>query len=188
MSAQVIERVRAETAALHERLERRIDILAHLEDRSRRARLMGRFWGFYHPVEEALGAWLHAAPGLDYDRRRKVPALERDLDALGLDAGRLPRFEAPSFAGPAEALGFQYVLEGSTLGGRVIRKQAAVRGLPLTGLSFFDVYGLETGPRWRAFLEVLEIRCADHAADAARGARRGFDLIEAWLCRETLTV
>lgn len=188
MSAQVIDLVRAETAALHERLESRLDIPAQLEDPGRRARLVGRFWGFYHPVENALEAWLQAVPGLDFDCRRKVPILERDLRVLGLHAEELARFEPPAFAGQAEALGFQYVLEGATLGGRVIRRQAAGRGLALAGLSFFDVYGSETGARWRAFLDVLETRCADQAAEAARGARRGFELIEAWLCRETLTV
>lgn len=187
MTATALDLIRSETAALHNRLEHRLDILSRIADPARRRELMGRFWGFYAPVEEALAAPLGATPGLDYDARRKAPTLERDLAALGLRTVDLERFAPPSIPDQAQALGFQYVLEGSTLGGRVIRKQAAVRGLAGVGLTFFDVYGVDTGPRWRAFLEVLETRCAGRAVDAARGACRGFELIEAWLCRETVT-
>lgn len=186
MTATALDLIRSETAAQHHRLEHRLDILSRLADPARRRELMGRFWGFYAPVEEALAAPLAATPGLDYDARRKAPTLERDLAVLGLYPGDLERFAPPSIPDEAQALGFQYVLEGSTLGGRVIRKQAAVRGLTAAGLSFFDVYGVDTGPRWRAFLQVLEEGCAGRAVDAARGARRGFELIEGWLCRETV--
>lgn len=186
MSVKVIDLVRAETLALHKQLENRLDVFTRLEQPAERAWLMARFWGFYHPVEEDLARLLRDLPGLEYDARRKTPTLERDLLALGLDSGSLQRFAPPGVDGRAEAMGFQYVLEGSTLGGRVIRKRAADRGLGLTGLSFFDVYGAETGARWRAFLEVLESVCVGRAGDAARGARRGFEAIEAWLCRETM--
>jgi len=187
MTATALDLIRSETAPLHARLEERLDIFSHLAEPARRAALMGRFWGFYAPVEEALAGALGPTPGLDYDARRKAPTLERDLAALGVYPRDLERFVAPFIPDQAQALGFQYVLEGSTLGGRVIRKQAALRGLAGGGLAFFDVYGADTGARWRTFLDVLEAHCAGSAVDAARGARRGFELIEAWLCREVVT-
>lgn len=183
-ASPVLDLIRAETAALHERLEARLDILSRLADPTLRRRVMARFWGLYAGVEDALAHWLGGVDGLDYEARRKTRVLAGDLAALGVNPDDATRMAAPALSSPAEALGFQYVLEGSTLGGKVIRRDAEARGLTLEGLSFFDVYGAQTGARWRDFRAVLERACAADPAAAARGARRGFTLIEDWLCGE----
>ena len=180
----VIDLIRTETGPLHDRLERRLDVAAKLDRPEARRELMLGFFSFYAGVEDRLDQWLGAVPGLDYAGRRKLPALARDLETLGVDpAGRAPA-NAPELACAVEAMGFQYVLEGSTLGGQIIRREAEQRGLSLEGLTFFDVYGAETGRRWRAFREALEQWCAADPDAAARGARRGFEAVEAWLCEE----
>ncbi len=79
-----------------------------------------------------------------------------------------------------------YVLEGSTLGGQVIRKRLLARGQAMTGLSFLDPYGPETGRRWKDFLAVLQRECPPDdvrsGEAAAKGAVTGFDRAGAWLC------
>jgi len=64
------------------------------------------------------------AAGLDEIGRRKLPLLERDLRALGI-APCAVRPPAPRLPDAAAALGALYVLEGATLGGRVIHRHVA---------------------------------------------------------------
>jgi len=178
MTSPILDHLRSATRDLHDGLEARLDVFARIADPAQRREMIGRFLAFYRPAEAALARLLADEPDLSFDTRRKVPALERDLTALKA----APPADAPLTlpAGRCEALGFLYVLEGSTLGGRVIDKQLRARGLSPEGLSFFRGYGEHTGPRWKAFCAVLER--ADDKAAAARGARSAFAQMEAWMC------
>jgi heme oxygenase len=110
-----------------------------------------------------------------------------DLRHLGVsepDLLALPRYTGiGELHSEAEALGFAYVLEGATLGGRVICKHAADIGVGPAELSFFRSYGTAVGPMWRRFCEILETRCAESAGQAAavRGALMAFEGLQAWL-------
>jgi heme oxygenase len=178
MTSPILDHLRSATRDLHDGLEARLDVFARVADPVRRREMVGRFLAFYRPAEAALARVLANEPGLEFEARRKAPALERDLATLKT----APPADAPLAppTGRCEALGFLYVLEGSTLGGRVIDKQLRVRGLSPEGLSFFQGYGEATGPRWKAFCAVLER--ADDKAAAARGARSAFAQMEAWMC------
>lgn len=178
MTSSILDHLRAATRDLHDGLEARLDVFSRVADPAQRREMVGRFLAFYRPAETALAGILGGEPGLDFEERRKVPALERD--AATLNTG--PTADAPvsTPTGRSEALGFLYVLEGSTLGGRVIDKQLRARGLSAEGLSFFQGYGEQTGARWKAFCAVLER--ADDPAAAARGARSAFAQMEAWMC------
>lgn len=124
-----------------------------------------------------------AQAGLGADRR-KLPLLERDLYALNLRP--LPvRAPRPALAGTAEALGALYVLEGATLGGRIIhRRVAGPLGItPAAGGAYYHGYGDETGPAWKAFGQALE-RWAERTGQGARVVDGGvacFAALEAWL-------
>ena len=87
----------------------------------------------------------------------------------------------PPVPGPAYAFGFAYVLEGATLGGRVIHKRLRAIGHSLEGVSFFDAYGPLTGSRWRSFCEILERECAGREAEAVTGACEGFAFVRGGL-------
>jgi heme oxygenase len=178
MTTSILDHLRTATRDLHAGLEARLDVFARVANPAARRDMVGRFLAFYRPAETALARMLGDEPDLDFDARRKVPALERDAATLRA----APPADAPLTppAGRSEALGFLYVLEGSTLGGRVIDKQLRLRGLSPEGLSFFQGYGEATGARWKAFCAVLER--ADDKAAAARGARSAFAQIEAWMC------
>ncbi|CAN7551682.1 biliverdin-producing heme oxygenase [Phenylobacterium sp. LjRoot164] len=165
MSHSVLERLREATRPAHERLEERLDILARMQSLDGRRALAARFHSLHAGMETVLEPWLADVAGLDFSARRRTRSLEADLAALGLNP-QTPA-AAPAPADGAEALGFMYVLEGSSLGGKVIRKQAERAGLDMTGLSFLDPYGARTGEAWRAFLSVLDRESPPH--DTARG-------------------
>lgn len=184
MPKDVLSRLRAETRAAHEALEADLDIFSHLASDAGRRRLARRFHSLHAGAEAVLAPWLAAVPGLDYEARRRRPVLDRDLAHFG---------EAPPPPCPlaepdsrAEALGLFYVLEGSTLGGQVIRKRLLAGGQTLDGVSFLDPYGADTGPRWKSFLVVLDRECPPSSPEAgkaaARGGIAGFTAARDWLC------
>jgi heme oxygenase len=94
---------------------------------------------------------------------------------------------SPDIRTRAEALGAFYVLEGSSLGGRVILKELKSRGASLTGLGFLDPYGPDTGQRWRSFLVILEreLNSCEQKADAVKGAMNTFAFANACLRKES---
>ena len=184
--ADIVARLRSATGEAHARLEDRLNIVEALAHPDGRRRLVARFFGLHAGAEPALAPLMSGLAGLDFAARDRAPLLERDIAALGLERGRVPVCPVEPPACEAEALGFFYVLEGSTLGGRIIRREMEARGLSGDGLSFLDPYGPETGARWRAFLDVLRRRApagSRAATDAVvRGGVAGFARTEAWLC------
>ena len=120
----------------------------------------------------------------------KGPLLAADLKALGVtDLGTLPVCtDLPHVRGWREAIGCHYVLEGSTLGGRVILKQ--MRRDPEAGndrlpTAFFSAYGDATGEHWRAFCSFLRSRSGDRnvLVTAPAAAEATFSALERWLRR-----
>lgn len=120
----------------------------------------------------------------DATQRKKLPALLADLTYLerqGVEIVPAPVVNLPQVAGVAALMGMAYVIEGSTLGGRVIARHLQKKlGLNETnGASFFAGHGENTGKMWTAFLESLT-RCAakgDNAHRVIDGAITGFHMI-----------
>jgi heme oxygenase len=190
----ILTLLKDQTQHLHDRIERTVDLPSRLGSMDAYAELLARFYGFYAPLEARLAAVATAdefeAVGLDLAERQKAPLLRADLAALGwspdgVDA--LPRCASlPTVGGIPEALGCLYVLEGATLGGQIIRRQAESRlGLgPSSGCSFFCAYGEQVGPKWREFRTAL----ADYAQDAPESegrvleaAAETFARLDSWL-------
>jgi heme oxygenase len=186
MSTTVLERLRGATRELHETLEARLDILTQMESLAGRRALAERFHALHAGVEAAVAPKLERLPGLDFDQRLRTKVLAIDLEALGAKPSP-PAPVAPAGT-TSEALGFLYVLEGSSLGGHVIRKQALAKGLDLRGMSFLNPYGEQTGAYWKGFLAVLERECPAHdtrrGEAAAQAAVAGFTHAQAVLCED----
>lgn len=176
-------RLREATRADHQRLESRTDILGRVGRPDLRRAVVEGFHLLHTEAEAALAPWLADLPGLDFQARRRSGRLARDLVAVG-GGSRAEEAERQTVAGVAEALGRMYVLEGSTLGGQIIRRAVEARGDDMLGLSFLDPYGARTGERWRAFLGVLDAHAATAADTDAMiaGARDGFRHAERRLC------
>ena len=185
----LLEALRTGTASLHVALEKRLPFFSEHLDAAGYQRLLQAYYGFYQPMEEALYDSGLIPDGFDQALRVKTPTLVRDLYALGLDdhaINALPRCaNLPPLDTPAACLGALYVLEGATLGGQVLRREMAQRlGLEAdTGGAFLNVYGIETGRRWKDFLDYLgsmplDAPARQRAVDAARST---FSCFEQWL-------
>lgn len=120
----------------------------------------------------------------DLDVRLKTPQVESDLHLLGYsDNSTTNPITANTFITPGFAMGIMYVIEGSSLGGRIILKNinAALGFDEANGAKYFAGYGPVTGSRWKSFLDVLvkyenENNCED---EIIAGANHAFDAIAA---------
>jgi len=179
--------LREATWPCHQRLEKRIDFKSRMASREAYRAHLEKMWGFYAALEPRLAAGLGGEALADFDARRKLPLLERDLQALGADPALLPRCaDVPHCADAASALGAAYVLEGATLGGRTLMPVVQSRlGLtPERGAAFLASYGAAVDTMWRAFGAVVE-RCCPEGPErqrAAASAAATFAALEGWLC------
>lgn len=171
-----LERMRSATAELHRRLESRFDAEHALADPKRHAELRGRYATLLRSAADALTPCLDGVPDLDLQGRLRARGF---FDPREGSAGEFPLPQSN-----AEALGMLYVLEGSTLGGRIIRRRIEASGSTLFPLTFLDPYGDSAGPRWRSFLAVLdrELRGEAAIAQACHGAIAAFLHVERLLC------
>lgn len=135
---------------------------------------------------EVLPVAERALPGLDVRSRLKTALLDADLAWLDrqdpVDHARAPSPVPPRgewnpdvrVSTAAEALGVLYVLEGATLGGRIILRELGPRlGISATqGARYYAGYGERTGPMWKRFRHEVEWYGAAHMPelDSAVGA------------------
>lgn len=149
------------TRDAHLRLEAEVDFDGRLTSLEVYCYFLEDFFRFVRPMEAVLD-WHHLKTlGIDYSPRRKTGWLETDLKDLGHTSESLEHLqsfeELPQLTEPVEALGAMYVLEGSSLGRRVMLSKLAER-LKITpdwaGHSFSG-YGRETGAMWRSFITIL---------------------------------
>ena len=181
--------MRTATWPTHQRLEKRLDIKARFTVHSAYRAHLERMWGFCATLERRLDAATFGAALEDYDSRRKLPLITRDLVALGAEAaavGGLPCCESlPVCEDTASAFGCAYVLEGATLGGRTLLPLVETR-LGLTaqsGAAFLASYGEDVLAKWRTFGAALDAWCEgpERHARAAAAAVATFDALETWL-------
>lgn len=187
----ILAHLKERTRPHHERVEQRLPVLRDDLAAGEYRDLLARFHGFYAPLEARLCAvrgWDGVA--VRPADRLKTPLLRRDLAVLGVNADALPPCPAlPDVDTLARALGAMYVLEGSTLGGRLIERHLArVLGLsPARGCAFFASYGDRVGPMWKAFGAAVTAYAAAHPGDEDEmvdAAAQTFDRLDAWLAAE----
>lgn len=152
MSTALAERLKQETAPAHRRLEALLQLDGELT-RERYVEVLQGFAAFLVPWERQLAATLPAAWRPFFDARRRAGRLDHDLQALGAAPAPPRAVPLPDTATLGGALGSIYVIEGSTLGARVIgpRLQARLGLTPEHGASWFAGHGDRTGAMWREF-------------------------------------
>lgn len=152
----ILAKLKESTRDQHDALESVVDVMNRAFSLDDYRELLTRFYRFYSSVEPNLPSGDLLEEGFDVEPRRKTPLLERDLQVLGvLDAVKhLPVWSgAPPVETLPKAWGSIYVMEGATLGGQVITRHLKEH-LGLTaeeGGAFFNSYGKEVGPMWKAF-------------------------------------
>jgi heme oxygenase len=134
------ERLRAETADWHSRVEAVADLPASVATRDDYVDLLGRLIDLHAGFETRLAApafdsgWQRV--GVDVGQHARAFLLAADLQELGVTAKplRVPSLPLLTFG---RALGCLYVLEGSSLGGRTVARvvQTAIGDVPTTFLT-----------------------------------------------------
>lgn len=195
MPQSVTTLLRQRTAAIHDRVETHLGLLAPDLTADRMRVVLAGFAGFWQGAERLLDSWAAAHPGaagaLRWPRRRRGEVIRHDLLRLGFtvrDLAAVAEAPPPFAALPptsAEVLGWLYVSEGSTLGGAVVdRALRAGREPLLVGLRTFTPYVEGPGPMWRGYRDYLD---AWVGADAGRreavaaAAEASFAALERWL-------
>lgn len=119
----------------------------------------------------------------DLTERTKIKLIEADLKVLGklYNNNKHPLSNGIATVTEGFAMGVFYVMEGSTLGGRVILKNV-VKQLGLdenSGAGYFSGYKEKTGPMWKAFLETLLAYEAqnNNKEEIIKGANHAFKTI-----------
>jgi heme oxygenase len=186
-TSSIVERLRRETRAVHERLEATIPLLSPLATESTYTTYLAALLGFHRPIERQLNriTALHQLP-LDLSHRWKSAHLAFDLHRLMTtdELAALPACRAlPAVAAVPHALGCLYVLEGATLGGRVIFRHLAERfpALIASSSSYLQIYGTSTGPRWQQFCGVLASRPDEEHDSIVDTAARTFEAFADWV-------
>jgi heme oxygenase len=178
-----LQQLKTHTASAHTRLEQ-----SPLSVNLLRPGVTITEYGSYLAYMQAIIAWheAHTFPTLiplfpDMGTRYKLHLLKSDLECLRQK--EIIQY-APSYVLAEDehlnipcALGYMYVIEGSTLGGRIILHHInETLGFDENnGAQFFAGYGNQTGKQWKRFLEIFASyavtnHCGDEIISAAADA------------------
>ena len=192
MNSDILNTLKNTTGPLHKRLEKSMNILAPNFSTTDYLQLIKGFWGYYLPFEANLTSVAELQVCLpDIAMRSKLPGLETDLKALGLNSvtlDALPVCSAlPTCTDLSTALGCLYVIEGSTLGGQILSRHFnALLNLDVeNGAAFFTGYGVQTGAMWQTFREALMVAPVNEVA-LINAACETFITLERWLCPDII--
>lgn len=152
--------LKRETAALHQQVEAvllpRLTAIKSLEDY---ISILKMFYGFFHPMEQRVQAFITSSVLADVVSRRTSLLILDDLKFLQTTHTDLPQCrDLPDIENVTAAFGAMYVLEGSTLGGKMIARMLAKNSayqVPQEALHFFNGYKENTGVMWTNFLTEL---------------------------------
>lgn len=117
------------------------------------------------------------------EARYKAAYMVQDLAVSGIGGKNAftPVFSVRQNISPAFALGIMYVVEGSSLGGRMILKniEQALGFNPDNGARYFAGYGNHTGSYWKSFLSSMAKFEEDNACgdEIIAGATFAFNAI-----------
>ncbi|NJN97229.1 MAG: biliverdin-producing heme oxygenase [Anaerolineales bacterium] len=189
-SETTMHRLKGQTQPYHDALEQKMDWQEIASSGQAYRRLLQRFYGFYLPLEARLEQLPWSSLSFDFEARRKTPLLAQDLQFLGDTPASLVNLplcdDLPDVNNFTQAWGCMYVLEGSTLGGKIILRSLR-RPLNLSeieGGSFFGSYGSEVGPMWSAFGQAVNTYTAgqsDCEGALIAAASETFQKIGQWL-------
>jgi heme oxygenase (biliverdin-IX-beta and delta-forming) len=147
------------------------------------AAILTMFYGYFSPMEALIRQHITPEQLPDIPERRKAGAILQDLSAIGHSCRGIPVcLHLPEIKNTAQAFGALYVLEGSTLGGKLIAKMLLKnKALSLTekALTFFSGYNERTGSKWKTFLEGFNQQTG--AEEIVKSANDTFYHLKCWM-------
>lgn len=184
----LIDKLRSATRPMHEELDSSMmPYIKSIQSEEAYCRLLAAFYGFFKPLYEKIDAHLQTSFLPDYNTRRKPDDILQNLSRLSCPVSLTDRSEQlPLINSNASAFGALYVMEGSTLGGLMIKKMLAEQtGLADDQLSFFAGYGKATRERWNIFIEALNTtaQSEEEEQSAIDAASQTFLYFKEWLSK-----
>jgi heme oxygenase len=182
-------RLKGVTAPLHTETDKLLGLPDSIRTRGDYIAWLTHFLGLYEPLERCLARFSEwSAFGIPLPLSTHSDCLVVDLSALGVDCTSVPRAPPsllPDLATFARALGALYVLEGATLGGRMILRgiDERIADKIAGATSFFGGRGEAVGPMWHAFRVGLDGFGCDQPylqEDVLFGAESAFHAILVW--------
>lgn len=149
-------------------------------------RFLIRTYGFVGPVERSILAAPGVSDVLDVRRFHKNQLLRQDLLEFGMRAeeiDRLPQCTVPLFDSAAEAMGWAYVVERSTLGHTNLFRHLAlvIPGDVAFTSTYLKCYFGSVGEMWRAFGHALDTFSAPNdARRVIESAKSAFRTLRTW--------
>lgn len=186
-SARLAVVLRHATAEMHQTVER-LPLMARLTSptvtRDDYLEYLHALAEVYAAVEGSLLDALDEEIRSDLGVRPKLPAILEDLAEQGQP--HVPRASAQlAPTGAGAALGGLYVLEGATLGGRVIAKHLRrCLGPALGSAGFLDFHGEHSSAAWKRFASILDSLPAHgrmNPAEVVSGACTTFSVVHRML-------
>jgi heme oxygenase (biliverdin-IX-beta and delta-forming) len=180
LDVQLKEHTRDKHALLEKLLLGRITNIAEVSDY---VALLSLLYGYYAAIENELTLYLRDSSHADFLSRRKADKILGDI-ALHAPGHKKPPLCArlPEVSSFHTALGVLYVLEGSTLGGRIIAQLISRKLNVAAGLNFFLSYGDEVDKMWASFKAVLrEPFTREQESEVIAGAIETFETFYYWM-------
>ncbi len=182
------QRLKRETANVHQHLEAQLGLLDPGLDLPRYRRVLETFYGFYVPVEIDVSRLAAANAPLGFSLRARAELIERDLLALGRSPAELAALplcsDRPELSCFEDLAGCLYVLEGACLGGQVLipllhRRLGIAKD---SGAAFFAGDEEGTVPRWTVIVAWLDglPRTGASTAQIISAAKATFDAFARW--------
>lgn len=196
LAVSLSAQLRTQIACLHEQTEVLLGLPDAIQTLAHYRILLCQFLGLYGPLERSLTRFSEWGKyGFALPSPSQSDCLVADLAVLGIDVARVsyaPHAALPPLPSFAHALGALYVLEGSTLGGRVILRDVETRfGPHVSGATqFFGGRGKAVGQMWQTFktgLDAFGHEWPNLHVDVAEGAGSVFRAINAWFAPLQIT-
>lgn len=195
LAAPLSTQLRDRTSGLHQEIEALLRLPDSILTREQYSSWLRRFLGLYGPLEHSLARFVGwDNHGLALRSPSQSDCLAADLAVLGIDpagVSRAPSRLLPHLPTFAHALGALYVLEGSTLGGKVILRDIEARiGPQIAGATqFFSGRGTTAGQTWQTFKAALDAfgrECPTLHAYVVSGAENVFRAIMTWFAPSSM--
>lgn len=153
------EQLKKDTLVNHQQLEKMlVSRMKATRSTTDYVNLLQLFYGYFGGLEMHIAPYINSENLADYADRRKSAALADDIKALGGQPDeKASATDLPAINSAPQAFAALYVIEGSTLGGKIISKMMAQQ-LNITngqGLKFFSGYGDATETMWNSFKTAL---------------------------------
>jgi heme oxygenase len=180
------DQLKKDTLTNHQQLEKlligRMKAIRSIADYTN---LLQLFYTYFGGLELVINQYINQADLPDYELRRKTEALAQDIKDLGGQPQPLADKQAlPNIQNSLQAYAALYVIEGSTLGGKIISKMMAQQlGVNNSkGFSFFNGYGENTENMWETFKNALNAKAktVGEENDIIITANQTFTMFKKW--------